>query len=64
MARNDAWQSPTLPQPWSSVSIVGTFKDGDETHKCQFVVPGDVSNGGCNLVQGAVQSNILTLQTH
>jgi flagellin-like hook-associated protein FlgL len=62
--RNSVWKdSNALPPSWQSVSVVGTFIDGNETHSCHFAVTKAIPTGACRLFSGSVQNDVLVLQT-
>jgi len=63
MKRRDVWQGQALPVQWDNISLVGVFTDGDETHTCHTKVSKQVPKGTCELLDGAVENNVLIIQT-
>lgn len=63
LARNDVWTSSSLPPTWSTITVKGVFKDGDETNTCQLTVSKGVPNGTCPLFKADVIVNAITIQS-
>lgn len=62
--RNSVWKDVNvLPPTWQSVSVLGTFTDGDEKNSCQLTVTKAIPTGACRLFSGSVQNDVIVLQT-